>query len=166
MTSSGTGNRRHALPVRRLRHQHALFEALDRQNLAAHQAVLDIEARPAEPGDPGLDGDLVAESRRDVKRGAGIDDGPSDDVVAPDEPRLREARRLEVMGGRAVEPAEVPGEEHDVGRIAVAPFDRDGTSAGEHSQAPLPVWRTVPCRMALRRSDLRNGPPTFSTASV
>ena len=84
MISFGHRASRDALAIRRFCHENALLGPFHCQDAAAHQAMLDIEARPAEAGDsligPRAPGDGGAECARSL---------PGSSACAGPAPRLR-----------------------------------------------------------------------------
>ena len=84
----------------------------------------DVEARPAEFRDLGLDHHVVAELGRLEEARPGVDHRVALEFVVLGELILAHAQRLrEQRGGAAVEHREIARKEHDAGRVAVAPFD-------------------------------------------
>src|SRR5262245_56578752 len=72
--------------------QHARLPALDRDLLAALQAIGDLEARAAELDDLGLDDDGFAVSGWHLEPRVGLDERPAGEAVAAEQLLFRQAR--------------------------------------------------------------------------
>src|SRR4051794_6145254 len=111
----------------------ASVEAFDAKLAAEGDAVLHVEARPAELHDFGLDHHVVPELGRLQEARLGVHHRIALEFVVAGELILAHAERLrEQRGGAAVEHREVARKEHDPGRVAVAPFDPCVARVGQH----------------------------------
>ena len=108
----------------------------DRQSLAflsgLEHFVLDVEARVADRDDPGLDDDVVAESRGKDEPRARVDHRIADDVEFAQQVAFLPPRRLEQMVRRGVEHGEIAGVIDDAGRVAIGPFDPYRVAIDQH----------------------------------
>src|SRR5690242_20989012 len=94
---------------------HPLFEALDRQIVAPHEAVMDLKAAAAPLRDGRQDHHVVAELRGNAKARAHIHYGEARDVERLQQLRLAIAERLEHPDGTDIEELEVAREIDDSG---------------------------------------------------
>ena len=88
--------------------------------------------------DLGLDHHVVAELGRLEEPRPGVHHRIALELVVPRELVLAHAQRLgEQRGGAAIEHREIAREEHDPGRVAVAPFDPGVARVGQHCSRAL-----------------------------
>src|SRR5262249_10285251 len=87
---------------------------------------LHVEARPSEFAHMGNKLDRIAELDRNQETGASVHERNTGDFIRSEEFRPRHAEHgLEQLPGTLVEEFEEAAVEHDAGRIAGAPFDRE-----------------------------------------
>ncbi len=114
---------------------------------------MDVEARPLELGDLGLDHHILAEGRGDQELHPEVDHRIPGHAEALEHRMLGKAGRLEQAHRAGVEIFNIAGEIDDAGGVAVAPLDAQGTAVSEHSRLPLRAHlrtTTHPCRPARR----------------
>src|SRR5439155_5268645 len=123
--------------IRILEAPHPRLLTFDRELAGFEQSMLHVEARAAELGYAGFDHDVVAEPRRDQEPRADVDQREAGEFLALRQLELAHAERaLEQHRGRIVENREIAREEHDSGRIAVAPLNANGAGVDQHGPCP------------------------------
>src|SRR5262249_54801809 len=143
-----------------VRYPDPLLEALDREFIPPHQAVMDLEAAAAPLRNRRQDDHVVAEFRRNPKTRAHVDHRKPGDLEGLQQLRLAIAECLEHPDRADIEVLEVAREIDDAGGVAVTPFDADLAADGEHGfRLARSAWR-CPARRRYRRMKCHNDRPT------